>query len=269
MAAEPPWCRRSSMAFTASHGGLAPSTLSLLSYDALSSKADLPTATNCAASKINGSASRLLEHRPESIKAAKQKTRVVTEVRHDKALVHHLRSPADHGIGNPKDAKRVWYYPCCTCASATGRGCTGAPTHSPPAAMQHHGEGVSPASASMMTAWPTTLMPVRFVPGGQGHAVYPPQVEAAQPASYVYYALPQASMGSHPPSSGEDYRSTAGQRHEPSSHSTANEDSPFNVFFHVAERSPSWQGRFGGPFRQVQPSNLAHQQHLTRASPIL
>ena len=238
---DPAWCRRVSMAFTKSHGGLAPSTLNLLHYDALSTKADLPTATSCAAAKVSGTVPRLLEHRPESIKAAKQKTRVITEVRHDKALVHHLREPAARGLGNPTDAKTSWYYPAHCFRTPTDGSCSCAPTgHNAP--MNHHGQ-VQPPTA-LMAPMATALVPVQCVPMRTAPVPVPAAVQGltlCQPAP-IYYAPQQDVTGAH-------HQSMGGHHHEPSPHHV---DSPYTVFFHTVERSPSWQGRFGGPFRQHQ-----------------
>ena len=79
----PAWTRVNSLAFSQAHGGLAPTTLSILNYDALSNKAhDLvggkPTillgaagtgANTAAVKNIAGKASRCLSHHSRKGKA--------------------------------------------------------------------------------------------------------------------------------------------------------------------------------------------------------
>ena len=55
----PAWTRANSLAFTQARGGLAATTMSILNYNALSSKAP-PIANAAAASKVAGTASRCL-----------------------------------------------------------------------------------------------------------------------------------------------------------------------------------------------------------------
>ena len=89
--APPAWTRVASMNFTQSRGGLSKSTLSLLNYNALSSKADMPLAVQCANSKAAGDAAKKLVHHPAAV-AGKQ--HLVTEVCSKASLRHHLIDPA-------------------------------------------------------------------------------------------------------------------------------------------------------------------------------
>ena len=277
----PAWSRMASMAFTASHGGLAPSTLSVLEYNALSPKVDLPLAIGCAAgtagpahTRVKGSAARLLEHRPDrnwdtcdgkrqtAAEAAKHNARTVTRVYADgTAPAHYLREPATIGMANPHDTKGAQYFM--------------AKCFAPPHQHQHqdqqhqqhgHGGGGYPMMPCMPQPVPLMPQPVALMPPPMVHYAPPPQPTGAWMCPVPMPVGAPPAMGPGPPmmAAVPSYHPGHGgapccwcgpppaQTH-PARMLDHMQFDQHDEYLHVSAKG-SWDGRFGGPFREVDPA---------------